>query len=175
MRFLQRVSAWMGWLIMLGVGVLLILEATGAMGDAWRQGIATAADWLAHPSWAPWLAALAGALIAIAALVLLLAQLVPARMARRTVLVERSSAGSTAVSSLVVRRAATQRLREVEGIVNATPIAHGRRLVMRVQLAADANAVEASERARAAVDESFWTMLGLPRQPIDLTLTYVSN
>ena len=117
----------------------------------------------------------AGALIAIAALVVLVAQIVPARMARRTVLVERSSAGSTAVSSLVVRRAATQRLREVEGIVNAIPIAHGRRLVIRVQLAGDVNAVEAAERARAAVDESFWTMLGLPRQPIDLALTYVSN
>lgn len=175
MRFVQRASAWVGWLVMLSVGVLLILEATGVIGDAWRQSIATAADWLAHPSWAPWLAALVGALLAIAALVLLVAQVLPARMTRRTVLAERSPSGSTAVNSVVVRRAATQRLREVEGIVDATPTAHGRRLVMRVQLARDVNAVQATERARAAVDESFWAMLGLPRQPIDLTLTYVSN
>lgn len=47
--------------------------------------------------------------------------------------------------------------------------------VMRVQLARDVNAVQATESARAAVDESFWTMLGVPRQPIDLTLTYVSS
>jgi hypothetical protein len=175
MRIVQRASAWIGWLVLLGVGVLLILEATGVMGDSWRQGIRAATDWLAHPSWAPWFAALVGALTAIAAVAILVAQVVPARMARRTVLVERGPSGSTAVSSLVVRRAAVQRLREVEGIVGVTPTAHGRRLVIRVQLAADANAVAVAERARAAVDESFWTMLGLPRQPIDLTLTYVSN
>jgi hypothetical protein len=112
--------------------------------------------------------------LGLAALVVLAAQFVPARMTRETVLVDRSAVGSTRVSAVVVRRAATQRLSEIEGVVASAPVAHGRTLALRVTLARDANAALVEEEARVALGESFWTMLGTPSQPIDLTLTYSS-
>ena len=43
-----------------------------------------------------------------------------------------------------------------------------------LRLERGANAPRVEEQARAALDGSFWTMLGLPPQPIDLTLTYAT-
>jgi hypothetical protein len=173
-RIVQRVSAWLGWAMLLAVGVLLVLEAVGAVGASWRDWIASAARWVAQPALSPWAAALLGAVLGLAALVILAAQFAPARMTRETVLVDRSAVGSTRVSAMVVRRAATQRLSDIEGIVASAPVAHGRRLALRVTLERDANAALVEEEARAALGESFWTMLGTPSQPIDITMTYSS-
>jgi hypothetical protein len=159
---------------MFAVGALLVLEAVGVVSASWRDWIASAARWVAQPTLSPWLAALLGAVLGLVALIILAAQFVPARMTRETVLVDRSAVGSTRVSAMVVRRAATQRLSEIDGIVASTPVAHGRRLALHVTLERDANATLVEEAARVALGGSFWTMLGTPPQPIDLTLTYSS-
>ena len=174
MRLVQRVSAWLGWSVLLAVAVLLILEGTGLIGAAWRDWIATAARWVAQPSIAAWLAALLGALLALVALFILVVQFARAPMARATIVAQRSAAGTTLVSPVVIRRAAVQRLKEVDGIVDAAPFSHGRRLCLHVRLERGANALRVDEQARAALDESFWTMLGVPPEPIDLTLTYAT-
>jgi hypothetical protein len=174
MRLIQRVSAWLGWAVLFAVAVLLILEGTGLIGAAWREWIATAARWVAQPSIAAWLAALLGALLGIVALIILVAQFAKAPMTRATVQIQRSAAGTTLVSPVVIRRAAVQRLKEVDGIVEAVPFSHGHRLDLHVRLERGANAPQVDEQARAALDESFWEMLGVPPQPIDLTLTYAT-
>jgi hypothetical protein len=173
-RVVQRVSAWLGWSVLLAVAILLILEGTGLIGATWREWIATAARWVAQPSIAAWLAALLGALLGLIALFILAAQFARAHKTRATVLVQRSEAGATLVSPVVVRRAAVQRLKEVDGVVEAAPFSHGRRLDLHVRLERGANATQVDEQARAALGESFWSMLGVPPQPIDLTLTYAT-
>jgi hypothetical protein len=173
-RLVQRISAWFGWSVLLAVAVLLVLEGTGLIGATWREWIATAARWVAQPSIAAWLAALVGALLGLAALVILVAQFARAPMTRATVTIQRSAAGTTVVSPVVVRRAAIQRLKEVDGIVEAAPFSHGRRLDLRIRLERGANALHVDEQARAALADDFWSMLGIPPQPIDLTLTYAT-
>jgi hypothetical protein len=174
MRLIQRVSAWLGWAVLFAVAVLLILEGTGLIGAAWRDWIATAARWVAQPSIAAWLAALLGALLALVALLILVTQFARAPMTRATILVQRSAAGTTLVSPVAIRRAAVQRLKEIDGIVEAVPFSHGHRLDLHVRLERGANAPRVDEQARAALDTSFWEMLGIPPQPVDLTLTYAT-
>ncbi len=157
---------------MLAVGVLLILEATGLIDGAWRESLARAARWVAQPSLAAWAVALIGLLIGLLALAVLVAQFVPARMTRRATVVETSSAGSTAVRAVVVRRAVGQRLREIDGIVEAVPVADGRRLSMRARLAPNTDAVRVAHQAREALNEAFWSSLGLTPRPVDLILVY---
>ena len=172
MRIIQRVSAWIGWAALLATGVLLILEATGVIEGGWRSALARASRWVGQPSLPTWAVALIGVLVGLVALVVLVAQFVPARMTRRVTVTERTSAGATAVSAVVVRRAVTQRLREIDGITEAVPLADGKRLSMRARLAPGTDANQVSQQARAALGDDFWSDLGLPSRPVDLTLVY---
>lgn len=174
MRVVQRVSAWLGWSVLFAISIFLILEGTGLIDATWREWIGEAALWVAEPSLAPWLAALVGALLGLAALVVLVAQFARVPMTRANVLAERSVAGTTVVNPVVIRRAAVQRLREVDGVVDAAPFSHGRRLDLHLTLETGAKAPRVEEQARAALDESFWSMLGVPLQPVDLTLRYMT-
>jgi hypothetical protein len=173
-RVVQRVSGWLGWSMVAAVGVFLILEGTGLIDGGWRNAIAAAIRWVAVPSVADWIAALLGAVLAVVALIVLVAQFAPARMTRATVLVDRSAAGATRVSPSVVRRAAVQRLKDIDAIVDAAPFAHARRLDLHLRLERGANALNVEKDSRAALGEDFWTMLGVPSQPVDLTLSYAT-
>ncbi len=175
MRVLQQVSAWLGWLMLAAVGVFLILEGIGAIDAGWRDAIATAIRWTAAPSVVDWVAALLGAALAVVALIVLIAQFARPRMTQATVLVDRSAAGKTLVSPIVVRRAAIQRLKEIDAVVEAAPFAHGKRLDLHIRLERGANAQNVEEEARGALGEEFWSMLGVPSQPIDLTLIYTTG
>lgn len=173
MRLIQRVSAWLGWAMLLGVGVLLILEATAVIDDAWRAWIGHAAERMADPPFLSWLTALLGVVLALVALVILIAQFVPRRMVRASSTVEGISAGSTRVAPVVIRRAAVARLQEIDGIVDATPLLHKRRrLLLRASMARDADAARVEQEARATLGEDFWSMLGVPPNRVDLLLTY---
>jgi hypothetical protein len=172
MRIIQRVSAWFGWTLLLVVAVLLVLEGTSAIDSAWREWIAHAAGWVTQPPLAAWEAILLGVVLGLIAVVILVAQFVPIRMSRATIRVERTVAGSTLVAPLVIRRAAVERLKDIDGIIDASPFAHERRLYLRARLERDANATEIERQARETLGESFWDMLGVPAQPVELTLTY---
>lgn len=173
MRLIQRVSAWIGWALLLAIGVLLILEATAVVGAVWREWIGNAAVRTTEPFFAGWLSALLGVVLGVVALVILVAQFVPIRMTRATTTVEKASAGSTRVAPVVIRRAAVTRLKEIDGVVDAAPLSHKkRRLSLRVRMGRDADASRIEQEARAALDESFWSMLGVAPSRIDLTLTY---
>lgn len=172
MRVIQRLSAWIGWAAMLAAGVLLILEATGLVDDAWRTALARAARWIAQPSLPTWAVALIGVLIGFVALAVLLAQFVPSRMTRQLIVAESTPAGSTTVSAVVIRRAVGQRLKEIEGVNDAVPISDGKRLTMRALLAPGTDAAEVTREARNSLNPTFWSDLGLPPRPVDLTLVY---
>jgi hypothetical protein len=173
MRLIQRLSAWTGWALLFTVGVLLILEGASVIGAAWREWIGDAAVWMTQPPFAAWLAALLGVLLGLVALVILFAQFVPIRLTRATTIVERSAAGSTVVAPIVIRKAAVARLKKIDGVVDAVTFSHDKRcLSLRARLERNADASRIEHEARAALGEGFWSMLGLPPERIDLTLTY---
>jgi len=173
MRLVQRVSAWFGWAVLLGIGVLLILEVTTVIGAAWREWIGNAAVWMAQPPLASWLAALLGVALGLVALVILYAQFVPLQMTGTRTTVQKATTGSTRVAPIVIRRAAVARLKEIDGIVDAAPFSHDKRcLSIGVWMSRDTDASKVAEEARAALGESFWSTLGVPPNRIDLTLAY---
>ena len=74
------------------------------------------------------------ATVVMLALAVLVAQFVPMKLTQRSTVVERSTAGATRVGAAAVRRAVTQRIRDLPGVVGAAPIKHGRRLVIKVEI-----------------------------------------
>jgi hypothetical protein len=172
MRPVQRISALLGWLAILATGLLLIAEATGIGAGRWRQTVGDVAAWIDRPDLARWTAALLGVLIGLVALAVLVAQFIPAQLNGRSSVVDRGTAGSTRVTAAAIRRAVSQRLRDLPGVVAASPIAHRRRLDMRVEIGQGANAEAVTQAARAQLDEEFWGSLGTEAIPVDVHLTY---
>jgi hypothetical protein len=173
MRALQRTSALLGWLAILATGLLLIAEGTGIAGGRWRQTVGDVAEWTDRSDLARWTAALLGVLIGLVALAVLVAQFIPVQLTGRSSVVDRGTAGSTLVNAAAIRRAVSQRLRDLPGVVAASPLAHRRRLVMRVEIGQGANADAVTRAARAQLDQEFWGSLGTEAMPVDLHLTYV--
>jgi len=173
MRVVQRLSAVLTWLALLATGLLLIAEGTTIGGGRWRQSVADVAQWIDRPDQARWTAALLGILIGLVALAVLVAQFVPAKLTGRSSVVDQSTAGSTRVAAGAVRRAVTQRMREVPGVVAASPVAHRRRLAMQVDIGQGTNADTVTKAARAQLDDEFWGSLGTEPIPVDIHLHYV--
>ncbi len=173
MRAVQRISALLGWLAILATGLLLIAEATGIAGGRWRHTVGDVAEWIDRSNLARWTAALLGVLIGLVALAVLIAQFIPAQLTGRSSVVDRGTAGSTRVTAAAIRRAVSQRLRDLPGVVAASPIAHRRRLDMRVEIGQGANADAVTRSVRAQLDEEFWGSLGTEEIPVDVHLTYV--
>ena len=175
MRSLQRLSAFLAWLAILATGVFLIAEGTGLAGSWWRRTIADVAAWIDQPFQDRWVAALVGVLIGLLALAVLVAQFVPVKLSHRSSVVEKGTAGATRVGAGAVRRAVTQRIRELPGVVAAAPIKHGRRLVMRVEIGQQEQSDLLVQGIRERLDDDFWNSLGTTPIPVDIHLYYVPN
>ncbi len=175
MRIAQRLSALLAWLAILTTGVFLIGEGTGLAGGRWRDTVADVAVWIDRPFQDRWVAALLGVLIGSVALTVLVAQFVPVRLTRRSSVVDRGTAGSTRVGAAAVRRAVTQRIREVPGVLAAAPIKQRRRLVMRVEIGHTEKSDRLVQDIRDNLDDAFWNSLGTTPIPVDIHLYYVPN
>jgi hypothetical protein len=175
MRIVQRLSALLAWLALLATGIFLIAEGTGLGGDWWRQTLADVAAWIDRPFQDRWVAALVGVLIGIVALAVLVAQFVPMKLTQRSTVVERSTAGATRVGAAAVRRAVTQRIRDLPGVVGAAPIKHGRRLVMKVEIGQQEQSDLLVQNIRDELNDDFWNSLGTQAIPVDIHLYYVPN
>lgn len=172
MRLLQRISSFVGWLALAAVGVLLTLEATGVIDEEWRTWLADQLAWLADPPVARWVATLLGVGLAIAALVVLLSQFAPARSRTQSVVIDRSEAGSTVVSSPTIYRRIAHELGAVDGVHSVKPTPRGRALAFAVELIDGASARQVSSEAFGALGDDVWASLGIPPRRVDLTLTY---
>lgn len=173
MRAVQRISAFLGWVAILATGLWLIGEGTGITGGRWRQAVGDVIEWIDRPDQARWTVALLGVLIGLVAVAALFAQFVPAKLTGRSSIVDRGTTGSTRVAAGAVRRAVTQRLQELPGVVAAAPIAHRKRLVMQVEIGQEANAANIGRAAREQLDEELWSSLGTEAIPVDIHLNYV--
>jgi len=174
MRAVQRISALAGWIALVLTGLLLIGEGTALSGGAWRGAIGDAVTWIDRADLSRWVAALLGVLIGLVALAVLVAQFVPAQLTGRSSIVDRGTTGSILVNAAAIRRGVNQRLREIPGVVAASPIAHGRRLSMRVELGRGADAASVTRAARTELGSEFWNLLGMEAIPVDIHLRYVS-
>ena len=77
MLVLRRLSHALGIGAIGAVGVLLILDVTGVIGDGWRLSLADAIGTAAFPSWAAWVSALVGVALAVVGVILIAGQLAP--------------------------------------------------------------------------------------------------
>ncbi|MDH3259616.1 MAG: hypothetical protein OEM81_13670 [Acidimicrobiia bacterium] len=173
MRLVQRISALLAWLAMLATGLLLVGEGTGIAGGGWRQAVGDLATSIDRANLAHWAAALLGVLIGLVALAVLAAQFVPVQLTGRSSVVDRSAAGSTLVNAAAVRRAVSQRLGELPGVVTASPVAHRRRLTMRVELGQGVDAKAVTSAGRQQLNDEFWNSLGTEAIPVDIHLNYI--
>lgn len=170
MRVLQRTSAIVSWFSVLAVGVLLVLEATDLINNSWRRSLADAADWLVSPTLARWAAALLGAGLAILAIILVAAQLVPYRLSARPTIVDKSPKGTTSVGAAAQRRGVIEQLLTVPGVQDAIPLSHRRRIKIQATLADDADVADVRQKAREVLNDEFWSGLGVAPAPVDLIL-----
>ena len=170
MRVLQRVSAALSWFALLVVGVLLVLESTDLITSSWRRSLADWADWLAAPTLSRWAAALLGAGLAILAIVLVAAQLVPFRLSARPTIVDQSPKGTTSGGAAAQRRGVIDQLLMVPGVRDAIPVSHRRRIKIQARLADDADVADVRQKAREVLNDEFWSGLGVDPSPVDLIL-----
>jgi hypothetical protein len=166
------VTSLLGWLAITALGVLVLLEAMGVIDDSWRIETAEFVSWLADPDLSRWSAVLVGLAAGIIAIVLLIAQLVPAKETVPSVVIDKTEAGSTLVNSATVYRQISRELEMVDGVHSVKPEAHRKRLRFRLELADHANAGGVLAEARDAISSGVWDSLGIPPRPIDLTMTF---
>jgi hypothetical protein len=173
MRLLQRLSAGLGWALVAGAAVFLILEATAGIGDRWRTEAADVIDRLATPTMSRWLAAVAGLALALAATAVVVAQVVPYRRGSSGgVLVDRSTAGELVVRNRAIQTALGELLRDIDGVSRVNATVERSRIHAQIQLIDSANVTAAAAAAREIIDADLWSRTGLSPQPIDLFFQY---
>ena len=174
MRALQRVSAAITWLALVVVGVLFIAEATNVIDGRWRNRLAGPLRQFSAPTFATWIAALVALGLAVAAVLVLIAQFVPYRRSSQfQYTVDVADDGETAVTARAVLVATRYVLTSLQGIVDAsavlTPRGHAR---IRLQVGDGANVDELAQLARQALGSAFWTNLGIDARRTDLVFEY---
>lgn len=172
MKIVQRASAWIGWALLVVLAVLFTLEATGTIGYAWRVRAHQGIDWLLAPTLRAWAVALIGAAVAVLGVLLVVAQFVPVRRSLRPLRVDSPGPGSTLISATAVYRSVERALVAIDGVFEATPILHPRRVEFRVGLADGANAATVADRAGEELGDAFWSSLGVEPRPVHLIMTY---
>jgi hypothetical protein len=172
MRWLQRGSAVLGWLALAAVAALMILESAGTVGDRWRQALSEAVAWVARPSAEKWAVALLGGLLAVASVVVLLAQVRPLRRVVEGIRIDETVAGSTEVTAAALYRRIGHELARLDDVNTAKPVPHPRRLRFRLEIIDSGNLSKTAAAARAAIGPELWASLGMEPRPVDLLLTY---
>lgn len=172
MRYVQRLSALVGWLSLTAVGTLMIVESAGVIDDRWRRSVSDVIAWLAAPTVDHWVAALLGGLLAILAVVLVLAQVVPVRRVVEGITIDGTETGSTEVTASTLYRRIGYELSQIDDVHAVKPIPDPKRVKFRMELTDSGNVTETADTARAALGAEFWASLGMEPRPVDLVLTY---
>jgi len=173
MRIIQRTSAFLGWLALTTVGVLMVLEATGIVDDQWRASLSRALSSIADPAIDQWEAALAGAGLAAIAAVILFAQFTPYRRTTKYhTVVDEVDDGQTLLHSGAVQSAINAVFRSVDGIADASVVVGKRRADARISALDGTNVVEAAAAADRILDAEFWPRLGIEPLRVDLRIGF---
>lgn len=173
MNAIRRLTMLIGAGLSVAVGLALGAETTDLIGGQWRD---TAADSFAaafDPGWTAWQAALAGAGLALFAVVLVAAEFTrPSKGTRMVHNVHNTANGSTNITGKAAMHAARREIDDIEGIVDVTnTIAKTAMTVtVRVDDRSDLATVEAQVRER--LDHEFWINLGLADFDVNVLITH---
>jgi len=155
------------------VGVLLVLEATGAVGGRWRHEISKAITRSTFPTLSLWIITLAGVGLAIVGVVMIAAQLAPPKRGLNKMHnVSKGSDGDTSLRGRAAVRAVRHELEKIEGVVDVDARVTARRVFveMRVDDRADVSDIETLARDRLGYP--FWIDLGLADFTFNLLVTH---
>ena len=156
------------------LGIFLALEASNLDGNTWRTNLADAIRNVFAPEHSRWQLALVGAGLALAAIILIAAQLAPARKGiSRMLEVGNDHDGATHLTGRAAMRAVEHELAGIEGVTKTTavmPTAKKLHATVRVDDRCDLEAVEIEARER--LDTPFWINLGIPDIAIDITVEF---
>ncbi|BAN03588.1 Asp23/Gls24 family envelope stress response protein [Ilumatobacter coccineus] len=156
------------------LGVFLALEATEVDGDTWRANLADTTRNLFAPDRAAWQIALIGAALAIGGIILIAAQLAPARKGTSRMLeVGSNEDGATHLTGRATLRSVEHELRQIEGVTGSAavmPTAKKIHATIRVDDRCDLADIETQAHER--LDTGFWINLGVPDIAIAITVEF---
>ena len=173
MTWLRRITQAVVALAVIGLGTVLILEATGVVDDAWRLTIAEGLTDLATETPIRWAYTLAGVAVAGVALLLATAQLLPARKGMSIMLpVSEGDDGDTRLRGKALLAAVNHRLDGIEGVVDVQTWLSARDVTVQVRVddRSDIEAILADVRDRLA--HGFWIDLGVADLPVNLEVVH---
>ena len=174
MTALRRLAQLATIVAIVASGVLLILEIVGAIGDSWRSRTADALRSLADPDLPEWALALLGLALALAAIVLIAAQLAPEPKGRsRMFEVSSFDDGRTRLAGRAALRAVEHELSAIDGVTDATAVMPRPKMIHATIRADDrCNLDKVIAEARSRLGTPFWINLGLPDIAVEITAEF---
>ena len=173
MTAVRRITQAVVALSVLGLGVVLVLEATGVLDATWRQSLADGIARIAAESPVRWAYTLGGVAVAGMALLLATAQLLPARRGTTIMLpVSEGDEGDTRLRGKALIAAAQHRVSDLEGVVDVQAWLSPRDLTVEVRVddRSDVELVMAEVRHR--LDHGFWIDLGVADLAVNLKVVH---
>ena len=174
MTLIRRTTQLAAIVAIATLGVFLGLEASDVDGNTWRANLADALRNLFAPEHARWQLSLVGAAVAVAGVILIAAQLAPARRGiSRMLEVDKNHDGATRLTGRAAMRSVEHELAGIEGVTKTTavmPTAKRMHATVRVDDRCDLADVE--HQARQRLDTPFWINLGIPDIALDITVEF---
>ncbi|MGI8795538.1 MAG: DUF6286 domain-containing protein [Acidimicrobiia bacterium] len=173
MTALRRAGQVVGILVVVALGVVLVLEATDVIRATWRRQIADGFDDAALPEVADWAIGLVGAGLALLGVMLVLAQLTPAKRGLRKMHeVHHTDDGDTHIRGRAVIHAVRHVLEGIDGVVAVDARWTGKRVNVELRVDDVANVAAVEAQAREELGHGFWINLGLADVGFNLLMVH---
>ena len=176
MTVVRRATQLVAIVTMLTIGSLLILSASGAIGDRWRGEVADWIDDLGTPGASEWVLALVGATVSVAALVLLVSQLAPRPEGNHHVYdIDLGDNGATRIRGRAVTKAVRHTVEQIDHVSAADARWSGKSVDVELHVDDEANLDAVERAAREALGHPFWIDMGLADIGVNVLVVHTGN
>lgn len=173
MTTLRRFTHLLGVAALAAVALLLMLEVTDVVGSRWRRSLADGIENGAEPAWPLWVSGLVGLALALAGMMMIAAQLAPARKGLNSMHeVYRGRDGDTRIRGRAAIRAARHELEGIDGVVDVAARVNGKTLHLELKIDDRADITDVETQARERLGTEFWINLGLADFAINILVTH---